>query len=162
MNDALIEQWTPKVYAMIRDCHINKEDTEDIAQELKLTIVKAANKFDDTLDISFHTYLHVAMLNTIRKYMNEKNKNIKTTGEDIFSSDSSQYLTSKKEDDILELPKTLTSGELIIIDFLMQGYKKNEIKKICINKPYEVEKIFKSLQQKLQGIRKEREEIWTY
>ena len=41
-------------------------EREDIAQELRIAILKAAKGFDPERKVSFHTYLHTTMVNTIR------------------------------------------------------------------------------------------------
>ena len=41
-------------------------DKDDIAQELRIAIIKAAKGFDEDRGVIFHTYLHTAMVNTLR------------------------------------------------------------------------------------------------
>jgi len=66
INDALIIQWEPKINRMLQTTSIRGMDREDIAQELRISILKAAKGFDPTRKVSFHTYLHTTMINTIR------------------------------------------------------------------------------------------------
>ena len=42
INDALIQQWEPKVQKMTANTYILGLDRDDLAQELRLAIVKAA------------------------------------------------------------------------------------------------------------------------
>tara|TARA_R110000824_G_scaffold78596_1_gene198293 strand:- start:738 stop:1307 length:570 start_codon:yes stop_codon:yes gene_type:complete len=66
INDALIIQWEPKINRMLQTTSIQGMDREDIAQELRIAILKAAKGFDPERKVSFHTYLHTTMINTIR------------------------------------------------------------------------------------------------
>lgn len=66
INDELIQQWEPKINKMLQNTFIRGMDREDIAQELRIAILKAANGFNEDKGVLFHTYLHTAMVNTIR------------------------------------------------------------------------------------------------
>ena len=46
INDELIKQWEPKVQRMASNVYIVGLDREDLAQELRLAIVKAAKGFE--------------------------------------------------------------------------------------------------------------------
>ena len=66
INDALIQQWEPKIYKLLANTFVVGMDKDDIAQELRIAIIKAANGFDEDRGVIFHTYLHTAMVNTLR------------------------------------------------------------------------------------------------
>ena len=66
INNELILQWEPKINRMLQTTSIRGMDREDIAQELRIAILKAAKGFDSKRKVSFHTYLHTTMVNTIR------------------------------------------------------------------------------------------------
>ena len=66
INDDLIKQWEPKINKMLQNTFVRGMDREDIAQELRIAIIKAAEGFKEDKGILFHTYLHTAMVNTIR------------------------------------------------------------------------------------------------
>ena len=74
INDALIQQWEPKVQKMTANTYIAGLDREDLAQELRLAIVKAAQGFEEDRGVLFHTYLHTAMTNTIRTLLSKSRK----------------------------------------------------------------------------------------
>ena len=74
INDALITQWEPKVQKMASNTFIVGMDREDLAQELRLAIVKAAQGFEEDRGVLFHTYLHTAMTNTIRTLISKNQK----------------------------------------------------------------------------------------
>ena len=56
INDDLIHQWEPKVQKMVSNTFIVGMDREDLAQELRLAIVKAAQGFEEDRGVLFHTY----------------------------------------------------------------------------------------------------------
>ena len=69
INDELILKWEPKIQKLATSTFIIGMDKDDIAQELRIAILKAAKDYDSTLGIIFHTYLHTTMINTIRTLM---------------------------------------------------------------------------------------------
>ena len=90
INDDLIRQWEPKVQKMTSNTYILGLDREDLAQELRLAVVKAAQGFEEDRGVLFHTYLHTAMTNTIRTLLSKSRKLIPvTTSLDAVSSDFS-------------------------------------------------------------------------
>ena len=66
INDDLIKQWEPKINKMLQNTFVIGLDRDDIAQELRIAIVKAAQGYNEDKGVLFHTYLHTAMVNTIR------------------------------------------------------------------------------------------------
>ena len=90
INDDLIRQWEPKVQKMASNTYILGMDREDLAQELRLAVVKAAQGFEEDRGVLFHTYLHTAMTNTIRTLLSKARKLVPfTTSLDDVSSDFS-------------------------------------------------------------------------
>ena len=77
INDDLIIQWEPKVQKMASSASIVGMDRDDVAQELRLVIYKAAKKFDPGKNVSFHTYLHTSMVNTIRTLITKAQSRLK-------------------------------------------------------------------------------------
>lgn len=78
INDELLEKWEPKVQKFLQTTFVNGMDRDDIAQELRIAILKAADHFDDTKGVVFHTYLHTVMVNTLRTLISkaQKTKNV--------------------------------------------------------------------------------------
>lgn len=66
INDELIEQWEPKVQKIVSNAYVAGLDRDDIAQELRIALIKAAQGFEEDRGVLFHTYLHTAMINTVR------------------------------------------------------------------------------------------------
>ena len=83
INDALLSQWEPKIQRMLGTVWIAGYEREDLAQELRIVIVKAAKAFDETRGILFHTYLHTAMVNTLRTLLAKAHKQLDTKSLDF-------------------------------------------------------------------------------
>ena len=66
INNELIETWEPKVQKIASSAFVLGMERDDIAQELRISILKAAKGFDSSFGTSFHTYLHTTMMNTLR------------------------------------------------------------------------------------------------
>ena len=58
INDDLIKQWEPKINKMLQNTFVIGLDRGDIAQELRIAIVKAAQGYNEDKGVLFHTYLH--------------------------------------------------------------------------------------------------------
>ena len=78
INDELLAQWEPKVQRLLKNTFVLGLDREDIAQELRNAIIKAAGNFSEDRGVSFHTYLHTVMINSLRTLISkaQKSKNI--------------------------------------------------------------------------------------
>ena len=101
INDDLIKQWEPQVQKMLIDIYIVGMVREEIAQELRIAVLKAAKSFDDSTPIegsnikkplfkvttakgsikilTFHTYLYRTLLNTIATLMSKGGRQPKLT-----------------------------------------------------------------------------------
>jgi RNA polymerase sigma factor (sigma-70 family) len=78
-EEELLEQWEPKVHSMLRSVSIIGLDPEDIAQELRIAILKSARGYNPENTVAkFHTYLHVSMLNVIRSLIAKAQKQVST------------------------------------------------------------------------------------
>jgi len=113
INDALIQQWEPKVQKMASNVYVAGLDRDDIAQELRLAIVKAAKGFEEDRGVLFHTYLHTAMTNTIRTLMSKSQRlNPPTVSLDAVDLDFMASLPSQS----LEVLKALTDPSDFTVD----------------------------------------------
>ena len=81
INDELLEKLEPKVQKFLQTAFVTGMDREDIAQELRIAIIKAADHYDDSKGVIFHTYLHTVMVNTLRTLISkaQKAKNVNIT-----------------------------------------------------------------------------------
>ena len=66
IDNDLVIKWEPKIQKLLTKTFIVGMDRDDIAQELRIAIIKAAQGFQEDKGVIFHTYLHTSMVNTIR------------------------------------------------------------------------------------------------
>ena len=151
----LLEQWEPKVNSMLRNVSIIGLDREDIAQELRVAILKSARGYNpENTTAKFHTYLHVSMLNVIRSLMAKASKRVHTISLDqhvdalyqyadtrYAGSISSKLLSALEDTDQVEAFEeinllslinscNLTPKELDFLDLRTQNYRLREITEI--------------------------------
>ena len=148
INDDLIKQWEPKINRMISTYTIKGLHRDDLAQELRICILKAAKKFDPDRNVTFHTYLHTTMVNTIRTLAAKSKRNInneasylgQTFVTDTMSDESSpqnlsQEMLLKEPKDWINLVEIndllrslqLTKLELAFISIRQSGHSLKEI-----------------------------------
>ena len=118
VNDELIQQWEPKVQKMSSVSFVLGMDNEDIAQELRIAIIKAAQGFDEDRGVIFHTYLHTAMVNTIRTLISRGQR------QPIDLSLESTSIFNSGEDDNVTMDDTLEAS-----DEFMQEVEFNDLLK---------------------------------
>lgn len=109
IDDQLLIKWEPKIQKMLFNVWIPGFEREDIAQELRIVIIKAAKAFDETRGILFHTYLHTSMVNTIRTLLAKAHKQIDTKSLD-FTYDETDLLP-------LDIVKALANDDDFTLDF---------------------------------------------
>ena len=78
INDALILQWEPKIQRLLANTFVRGLDKEDVEQELRIAIIKAARGFNSDKGVIFHTYLHTSMINTLRTLISKAQRTIST------------------------------------------------------------------------------------
>ena len=177
----LLEQWEPKVNSMLRNVSILGLSREDIAQELRVAILKSARGYNpENTTAKFHTYLHVSMLNVIRSLMAKAQKRVRTISLDqhlgfdnpdyskyigrYAGSVSSKLLAALEDSDQVEIFEeinllslidncNLTPKELDFIDLRTQRYRLREISGILGTNSI---KLRESVKKKLEwGLREE-------
>tara|TARA_R110002020_G_scaffold406784_4_gene616925 strand:- start:208 stop:711 length:504 start_codon:yes stop_codon:yes gene_type:complete len=140
INNSLIQQWEPKIQKLLSTTFVVGMDRDDIAQELRIAIIKAAKGFDEDRGVIFHTYLHTAMVNTLRTLISRGQRqqidiSLETTlyDSDVVSSSFMKALedpTNTFEDlelnDLL-LGFKLTSPERSFIVLRLEGLTMDEI-----------------------------------
>ena len=148
IDDALIKRWEPKINRMLSTYKINGIHRDDLAQELRICILKAAKKFDPDRKVSFHTYLHTTMVNAIRTLATKSKRNINNEASYLgqtFVADSmvddsspqnlSQEMLLKEPKDWLNLVEIkdllqsleLTESELAFLALRQSGHSLKEI-----------------------------------
>jgi len=121
-------------------------DRDDIAQELRMAIIKAAQGFDEDRGVIFHTYLHTAMINTIRTLISRgqrqpidlsldstQKREAGSNGFDVSLADTLADSTNSYDDlefnDLLENSVFLSSVEKDFIVLKLEGMNMDEISK---------------------------------
>jgi RNA polymerase sigma factor (sigma-70 family) len=148
IDDALIKQWEPKITRMTSTYNIRGLHKDDLAQELRICILKAAKRFDPERQVTFHTYLHTTMVNTIRTLATKSQRNLNNnasylgevfTGNDLNDDSPSSNLSKEvfledKKDwlDIVEVQDLLyslklTKPELAFLALRQAGHSIKEI-----------------------------------
>ena len=153
INNDLIIQWEPKIQKLLKDTYVVHMDREDIAQELRIAIIKAAQGFDEDRGVIFHTYLHTAMVNTIRTLISRgkrqpidlslENTLVSQDGENsITLEDTLKDSTDTSEDlefrDLLENSRLLSSVERDFIVLRLEGMNMDEISKDLQTSAYKI------------------------
>jgi len=148
IDDDLIKQWEPKITRMISTYKINGLHRDDLAQELRICILKAAKRYDPDRQVTFHTYLHTTMVNTIRTLAAKSKRNLNTNAsylgqtfvgenanDDSFPQNLSQEMLLQDPKDWLNVVEVsdllksleLTKPELTFIALRQSGHSLKEI-----------------------------------
>ena len=174
INNELILKWEPKIQKLLRGTFVVGMEKEDIAQELRIAILKAAKGFDEDRGVIFHTYLHTAMVNTIRTLISRGQRqpidlslDVSQRGSDKSDSDGFDIalvdtLTERTNisddlefNDFLKTSSLLSSVENDFIVLRLEGMNMDEISKDLQTSAY---KIRDTLRDKIGGLL---EETWT-
>jgi RNA polymerase sigma factor (sigma-70 family) len=94
IDNDLIIQWEPKIQKMLSGVFITGMERDDIAQELRIAIVRAATAYDEERGILFHTYLHTTMVNMIRTLMSKAKRRPDVRSIDISNAET-EYLSEE-------------------------------------------------------------------
>ena len=106
IDNDLILRWEPKIQKMAGNTYIAGMDREDVAQELRIAVTKAAKKYDDSKGAILHTYLHTSLVNTITTLITNAKRH------PIFVSiDNNPYDTSDTGFYTSEVAKVLAKEE---------------------------------------------------
>jgi RNA polymerase sigma factor (sigma-70 family) len=175
INNALITQWEPKINRMLQTTSIRGMEREDIAQELRIAILKAAKGFDPERKVSFHTYLHTTMVNTIRTLITKAQRRPQPQSLDAIlrlwemddwrhSTNSAQKAIAVTIDMDTELMiksmlnrLTLSNSERSFIMLRMENLTMDEISATLQESAY---KVRSRIKQKLGGRTEQRVLLW--
>tara|TARA_Y100000310_G_scaffold253793_1_gene260755 strand:- start:1002 stop:1529 length:528 start_codon:yes stop_codon:yes gene_type:complete len=167
INNDLILTWEPKIQKLLQGTFVVGVDRDDIAQELRIAIIKAAQGFDEDRGVIFHTYLHTAMVNTIRTLISRgqrqpidlslENTQVASSFSDSNESDISLLDTLEDPNDAtidFEFQDLLKSSSLQPVerDFIilrLEGMNMDEISKDLQTSAY---KIRDNLREKIGDI----------
>lgn len=146
INAALLAQWEPQIHSMLKRAHLVGIEYEDAVQELRIEIVRAAQNFDETYGTKFHTLLYVYMQNRIRQLIKELQKHKLTSSLSEFDTPFAYRIEDVYQhwEDVFSNCQ-LSSGEKIILDLALCGFRKREIKALCVD-----EKLFDTMYRTLR------------
>ena len=166
-TDALLTQWEPKVHRMLKSAYVNPADYEDWCQELRIEILRASRSYVEGRGASFHTFLHICMLNRLRQLANNRRDQApidayvwistqQTTLEGGFHDEPVGDWNPGIVDDhfLFELWDQVkpTGGQSLLMDLIFSGFKFSEIKRLSID-PKRTQAVFNSLRTKMKGCR---------
>lgn len=130
-QEELLIQWEPKVQGMSNRVSICGMTQEDIAQELRIQVLKTAEKFDPTRGVKFHTYLHWSLLHKISDLIQKGQK----VSKEVELGD---YVSVKDEEPLVDiLPSDVTDEEKALVELIVSGFKTKEVKKVLGEDRYE-------------------------
>ena len=124
INNDLIQQWEPKIQKMLQNTSIVGMDRDDIAQELLIAIMRAAQGFDEDKGVVFHTYLHTAMVITIRTLITKAQKMLMLSSlEQQLTFRDSENDDNNMGDNIKDINSTLIvdESEEMMSDIELEG-----------------------------------------
>ena len=169
INDELVIQWEPKIQKMVSNVFVLGMDRDDIAQELRIALIKAARGFDENRGVIFHTYLHTTLVNTIRSLITRvsKHSNVRSLAAtykdtNLTALDILEALKDPSNDiediDIYEYiySANLTDSEQVFLKLRYDGLTMEEISEDLGESSY---KVRQTLREKISLLEIEYEKI---
>ena len=133
IDNDLIKQWEPQVHKVARNVSVVGMDYEDIVQELRIGVMKAAKGYKEDSGVLFHTYLYKTLMNTASTLITKASKQYRA----MPTTDMPENFESKIEDvssqlSTLETVDMLGSLDLSCIEkafirLRKQGYSMKEL-----------------------------------
>ena len=168
INDDLIKQWEPKIHKLLQNTFVIGMDQADLEQELRIAIIKAARGFNEDKGVLFHTYLHTAMVNTLRTLISKAQRQVisdslnQITEAEIIPTKILNRLQALDDQERFEIADVLqqydlTSKEQRFVLLRLEGLTMEEISNEIEDSAY---RIRQSLQNKIGG-NNALHEAWT-
>jgi DNA-directed RNA polymerase specialized sigma24 family protein len=146
IDNDLILQWEPKINKMLSNIYIQGYDRDDLAQELRMIVLKAAKLYKPNRNAIFHTYLHTAMVNRLKTLWLQASKKIQSYSLDLETAeDDNSYRLS---DFVKQLDVNLDEVEFVdYLDSLKldKGEKEFLLKKFQNHTMKDIEQQLKSI-----------------
>tara|TARA_R100001163_G_C5056624_1_gene193065 strand:- start:929 stop:1453 length:525 start_codon:yes stop_codon:yes gene_type:complete len=163
INNELVAQWEPKIQKMSSNSYVVGLDKEDLAQELRIALVKAARAYDDSKGAIFHTYLHTSLVNTIRTLITKAQRKPIARSIDLTFDGSNtipkeiaaamvepKNYTEEVEADIWINSQGLSEKEQLFLQLKLEGLTMEEITEDLGESAY---KVRQSLRDKLHQLK---------
>ena len=148
INDELIEQWEPQVHKIARTMSIIGMDYDDIVQELRMGVMKAAKGYKEESGVIFHTYLYKTLMNTASTLITRASKKHKAMPT-VPMPDGFDQKDGEGEAKDLEILDTLDNLDLScmereFIQLRMEGFSMKELgEKLGVKGVYRLNKQIK-------------------
>ena len=146
IDNDLILQWEPKINKMLSNIYIQGYDRDDLAQELRMIVLKAAKLYKPNRNAIFHTYLHTAMVNRLKTLWLQASQKIQSYSLDLETAeDDNSYRLS---DFVKQLDENLDEVEFVdYLDSLKldKGEKEFLLKKFQNHTMKDIEQQLKSI-----------------
>ena len=146
IDNDLILQWEPKINKMLSNIYIQGYDRDDLAQELRMIVLKAAKLYKPNRNAIFHTYLHTAMVNRLKTLWLQASKKIQSYSLDLETAeDDNSYRLC---DFVKQLDENLDEVEFVdYLDSLKldKGEKEFLLKKFQNHTMKDIEQQLKSI-----------------
>jgi len=150
INDALIEKWEPQVHKVARTMSVIDMDYDDIIQELRMGVMKAAKGYKEDSGVIFHTYLYKTLMNTASTLITRASKKHKAMPTIPMPDGYDEKVIDGKDEakdleilDILD-QLDLTCMEREFIYLRMDGYTMKELgEKLAVKGVYRLNKQIK-------------------
>tara|TARA_R110000850_G_scaffold276127_2_gene417111 strand:+ start:280 stop:783 length:504 start_codon:yes stop_codon:yes gene_type:complete len=150
INDALIEKWEPQVHKVARTMSVIDMDYDDIVQELRMGVMKAAKGYKEDSGVIFHTYLYKTLMNTASTLITRASKRHKAMPTvpmpDGYDDKVVDEKDGAKDVEILDIldQLDLTCMEREFVYLRMDGYTMKELgEKLDVKGVYRLNKQIK-------------------
>ena len=163
INNELIEQWEPQVHKIARTMSIIGMDYDDIVQELRMGVMKAAKGYKEDSGVIFHTYLYKTLMNTASTLITRASKKHKAMPT-VPMPDGFDQKDGEGEAKDLEILDTLDNLDLScmereFIQLRMEGFSMKELgEKLGVKGVY---RLNKQIKQKVKDQLGKKRETYT-
>jgi len=145
--EVLVKKYSKVIYSYLFSKLKNKEDCEDLTQEIFLSFYKNINRFDEKKPVL--PYLFEITKNSLKMFYRKRKKILPLKEEIIKEEDNFKFFEDIEVNSFGNLNK-LNKKEKKIFEMLKQGYKIKEIAKILRIKENTIKSIIRRGRLKLK------------
>lgn len=150
INDELIEKWEAQTHKIARTISIIDMDYDDVVQELRMGVMKAAKGYKEDSGVIFHTYLYKTLMNTASTLITRASKKHRAMPTlpmpDGFDEKVVDEENESKDLEVLDIlgQLDLSCMEREFIQLRMEGYSMKELgEKLGVKGVYRLNKQIK-------------------
>lgn len=144
----IVKKYSSLIYQYIKLKIKNKEDAEDLVQNVFISFYKVIDRFDEQKLIK--PYLFQIVNNELKMFY-RKYKKILPLTEDIYLQDD-RFIDNFNDEDIMKILKKLKSQEKKIIMMIVDGYSYEDIAKKFKKPVNTVKSIIRRIRLKLRSL----------